>query len=139
MGFTWIGAQSLGEEDSSVVGLVGTFTMFHVAADHMSMGALGDSYFEYLLKEWLRSGREDQESRQMYDEAMQAVMTHMLRTSTGGLMYFSDLKFDRLEHKMDHLACFSGTLSTKPFLAVLPAFEGFADSMLQNGFSLILF
>lgn len=79
-------------------------------ADHMSMGALGDSYFEYLLKEWLRSGREDQESRQMYDEAMQAVMTHMLRTSSGGLMYFSDLKFDRLEHKMDHLACFSGTL-----------------------------
>ncbi|KAG8288855.1 hypothetical protein J6590_010974 [Homalodisca vitripennis] len=74
----------------------------------MSMGALGDSFFEYLLKEWLRSGREDQEARQMYDEAMQAIMTHMLRTSAGGLMYFSDLKFDRLEHKMDHLACFSG-------------------------------
>ncbi|XP_046668814.1 mannosyl-oligosaccharide alpha-1,2-mannosidase IA isoform X2 [Homalodisca vitripennis] len=77
---------------------------------HMSMGALGDSFFEYLLKEWLRSGREDQEARQMYDEAMQAIMTHMLRTSAGGLMYFSDLKFDRLEHKMDHLACFSGGL-----------------------------
>jgi len=77
---------------------------------HMSMGALGDSFYEYLLKEWLRSGREDQEARQMFDESMEAVMMHMLRTSTSGLMYFSDLKFDRLEHKMDHLACFSGGL-----------------------------
>lgn len=77
----------------------------------MSMGALGDSYYEYLLKEWLRSGREDQEARQMYDEAMEAVLAHMLQTSSGGLMYFSDLKFDRLEHKMDHLACFSGITS----------------------------
>lgn len=72
------------------------------------MGALGDSFFEYLLKAWIQTGKEDKEARQMFDEAMQAIIQHMLRTSPGGLMYFSDLKFDRLEHKMDHLACFSG-------------------------------
>lgn len=77
---------------------------------HMSMGALGDSFFEYLLKNWIQSGKEDKESRVMFDEAMQPVIQHMLQTSPGGLMYFSDLKFDRLEHKMDHLACFSGGL-----------------------------
>lgn len=74
----------------------------------MSMGALGDSFYEYLLKAWIQSGKEDQEARQMYDDAMQAAIQHMLRTSHSGLVYFSDLKFDRLEHKMDHLACFSG-------------------------------
>uniref|UniRef100_A0A1B0D4U1 alpha-1,2-Mannosidase n=2 Tax=Phlebotomus papatasi TaxID=29031 RepID=A0A1B0D4U1_PHLPP len=34
----------------------------------------------------------------------------MVRKSHGGLIYVSDMKFDRLEHKMDHLACFAGGL-----------------------------
>ncbi|KAH8292887.1 hypothetical protein KR044_004196 [Drosophila immigrans] len=77
---------------------------------HMSLGALGDSYYEYLLKAWLQSGQTDEEARDMYDEAMLAIMDKMVRTSPNGLTYVSDLKFDRLEHKMDHLACFSGGL-----------------------------
>lgn len=72
------------------------------------MGALGDSFYEYLLKVWLQTNKEDNEARQMFDDAMQGVFQHMLKTSTNGLMYFADLKFDRVEHKMDHLACFSG-------------------------------
>ena len=76
----------------------------------MSLGALGDSFYEYLLKAWLQSGQTDEEAREMYDEAMSAIMEHMVRKSTGGLTYVSDLKFDRLEHKMDHLACFAGGL-----------------------------
>nr|CAA57963.1 alpha 1,2 mannosidase [Drosophila melanogaster] len=77
---------------------------------HMSLGALGDSYYEYLLKAWLQSGQTDEEAREMFDEAMLAILDKMVRTSPGGLTYVSDLKFDRLEHKMDHLACFSGGL-----------------------------
>ncbi|KAK4883329.1 hypothetical protein RN001_006648 [Aquatica leii] len=77
---------------------------------HMSMGALGDSFYEYLLKAWMQSNKEDNEARQMFDDAMQAVMQHMLHTSPSGLMYFAELKFDRPEHKMDHLGCFSGGL-----------------------------
>ncbi|XP_055605865.1 mannosyl-oligosaccharide alpha-1,2-mannosidase IA isoform X1 [Uranotaenia lowii] len=77
---------------------------------HMSLGALGDSFYEYLLKAWIQSGHEDEEAREMYDDAMQAIIQHMIRTSQGGLTYVSDMKFDRLEHKMDHLACFAGGL-----------------------------
>ncbi|XP_065362922.1 mannosyl-oligosaccharide alpha-1,2-mannosidase IA isoform X1 [Calliphora vicina] len=77
---------------------------------HMSLGALGDSFYEYLLKAWLQSGQTDDEARQMFDEAMVAIIDKMVRTSPNGLTYVSDLKFDRLEHKMDHLACFSGGL-----------------------------
>lgn len=77
---------------------------------HMSLGALGDSFYEYLLKAWIQSGHEDDEAREMYDDAMQAIIQHMIRTSPGGLTYVSDLKFERLEHKMDHLACFAGGL-----------------------------
>lgn len=77
---------------------------------HMSMGALGDSFYEYLLKAWLQSAKEDTEARQMFDDAMSAVLKHMLQTSSSGLSYFAELKFERVEHKMDHLACFSGGL-----------------------------
>lgn len=66
----------------------------------MSLGALGDSFYEYLLKAWLQSGQTDDEARDMYDEAMSAIMDHMVRKSPGGLTYVSDLKFDRLEHKV---------------------------------------
>ncbi|EDO64315.2 AGAP000558-PB [Anopheles gambiae str. PEST] len=77
---------------------------------HMSLGALGDSFYEYLLKAWIQSGQEDWEAREMYDDAMQAIIKHMVRNTPSGLTYVSDMKFDRLEHKMDHLACFAGGL-----------------------------
>ncbi|XP_049291726.1 mannosyl-oligosaccharide alpha-1,2-mannosidase IA isoform X2 [Anopheles funestus] len=77
---------------------------------HMSLGALGDSFYEYLLKAWIQSGHEDWEAREMYDEAMQSIIKHMVRNTPSGLTYVSDMKFDRLEHKMDHLACFAGGL-----------------------------
>lgn len=79
-----------------------------VILDHMSIGALGDSFYEYLLKAWIQSNKEDNEARQMFDDAMQAILQHMLFTTKGGLTYFAELKFDRPDHKMDHLGCFSG-------------------------------
>ncbi|ELU14315.1 hypothetical protein CAPTEDRAFT_228579 [Capitella teleta] len=75
---------------------------------HTSIGALGDSFYEYLLKAWIQSGGVDTEARQMYDGAVQGLENKLLQTSRTGLKYFSDYKNGRLEHKMDHLACFSG-------------------------------
>lgn len=76
--------------------------------EHMSLGALGDSFYEYLLKAWIQSGQTDTEAREMYDDAMVAIMDNMVQTTATGLVYVSDLKFERLDQKMDHLACFSG-------------------------------
>lgn len=84
--------------------------------DHMSLGGLGDSFYEYLLKAWIQSGKEDVEARQMYDEAIAAIDQHMIKTSQGKLLYVSDLKYDRLEHKMGHLACFAGKFWNKLLL-----------------------
>ena len=36
----------------------------------MSLGALGDSFYEYLLKAWILSGKKDITARNMYDEAV---------------------------------------------------------------------
>lgn len=57
---------------------------------------------------WLQSGRSDAVARRMYDEAMDAIVRNIIQTSAGGLTYASDMKYERLEHKMDHLACFAG-------------------------------
>ncbi len=74
---------------------------------HTSMGALGDSY-EYLLKEWLRSGKRDLQAKSMFDSAALDVERQLVKSSPGGLMYFAEYKYGRLEHKMDELACFGG-------------------------------
>lgn len=84
-------------------------------SDHISLGGLGDSFYEYLLKAWLQSGKEDHEAREMYDEAVAAILEHMVVRSVGGLLYVSDLKYDRLEHKMGHLACFAGEIKNDFF------------------------
>lgn len=81
---------------------------FFFPTDHMSLGALGDSFYEYLLKAWIQSGKEDTEAREMYDEAIDAVVERMVKTSKGGLVYVSDFKYDHVENKMGHLACFAG-------------------------------
>uniref|UniRef100_A0A1A9WIR3 alpha-1,2-Mannosidase n=1 Tax=Glossina brevipalpis TaxID=37001 RepID=A0A1A9WIR3_9MUSC len=76
--------------------------------NHVSLGALGDSFYEYLLKAWLQSGQTDEEARQMFDNAMLAIIKHMVRTSHNGLTYVSNLVYERLEEKMEHFVCFAG-------------------------------
>jgi len=41
------------------------------AADHVSVGGLGDSFYEYLLKAWLMSDKTDDEAKKMYYDALQ--------------------------------------------------------------------
>jgi len=75
---------------------------------HTSVGALGDSYYEYLLKEWLRSGKRDSDAKEMFDEAATDIEENLVQKSAGGLTYLAEYKYGRLEHKMDELACFAG-------------------------------
>lgn len=75
---------------------------------HVSIGALGDSFYEYLLKAWLQSGKQDAEAKRMYDYAIKGIETHLLKTSRGGLKYLGEFKNGRTEAKMGHLTCFAG-------------------------------
>lgn len=85
--------------------------LFYSFADHVSLGALGDSFYEYLLKSYLQSNKSDSRAKRMYLESMEAVDSHLVQESRQNkLLYLADMKYDRLEHKMDHLACFAGGL-----------------------------
>lgn len=51
-------------------------------ADHVSVGGLGDSFYEYLLKAWLMSDKTDEEGKKMYYDALQVTRTQI---SSAGL------------------------------------------------------
>ncbi|XP_015267115.1 PREDICTED: mannosyl-oligosaccharide 1,2-alpha-mannosidase IC [Gekko japonicus] len=75
---------------------------------HVSIGGLGDSFYEYLIKSWLMSDKQDTEAKSMYDHALEAIEKNLVKKSAGGLTYIAEWRGGILDHKMGHLACFSG-------------------------------
>eukprot|EP00211_Chloroparvula_japonica_P001765 CAMPEP_0119118784 /NCGR_PEP_ID=MMETSP1310-20130426/545_1 /TAXON_ID=464262 /ORGANISM="Genus nov. species nov., Strain RCC2339" /LENGTH=591 /DNA_ID=CAMNT_0007108175 /DNA_START=149 /DNA_END=1924 /DNA_ORIENTATION=+ len=74
-----------------------------------SLGALGDSFYEYLLKVYLWSGSQFEGLRRMYDESSEAMHESVvLKSDPSKLTYIAELDGGRLVHKMDHLVCFAG-------------------------------
>lgn len=76
--------------------------------DEISVGALGDSFYEYLIKSWIQSNGEDVLAREMYDKTVEAIEKHLIKRSYFGLTYLAKMNFGRIEHKMEHLGCFVG-------------------------------
>jgi len=73
----------------------------------ITFGAMGDSFYEYLLKVWLQGGRVETKYRAMYDKAMDGLHQYLVhKTSLRGLTYIADIENKKVEHKMDHLVCF---------------------------------
>ena len=82
---------------------------------HSSLAGLGDSFYEYLLKEYIRSNRKDKLALKMYTSAIEAIKSSgMIATSKRGHMYMADYRAGSIRNKMDHLACFVGM----PFLCL---------------------
>ena len=77
-----------------------------LVAEHTSIGALGDSFYEYLLKLWIMMDKKDTTAHRMYNEAIEAIDHSLVKKSSSGLVYVADMRYGRLEHKMGHLACF---------------------------------
>lgn len=75
---------------------------------HVSIGGLGDSFYEYLIKSYLMSDKKDDEAKKMYYSALEAIEANLVQKSPGGLTYMAEWRGGILDHKMGHLACFSG-------------------------------
>ena len=79
----------------------------HFTDNTITFGALGDSFYEYLLKIWIQGGMREKWLRDMYDKAMDSVMNELLATSEpDGLVFVADLVNGHQKRKMDHLVCF---------------------------------
>ena len=73
----------------------------------ITLGALGDSFYEYLLKVWIQGGKKESWLREMYDQSMNGVMDLLLASSSpGNLVFVADWNGRSQHRKMDHLVCF---------------------------------
>lgn len=76
----------------------------------VTLGALGDSYYEYLMKMWVLTNKKIPKYARMYNEAIDAVDEHMIARDNEGNMYIAELRSPKVlgkDPKMDHLVCFA--------------------------------
>ncbi|KAK9477386.1 glycoside hydrolase [Lipomyces japonicus] len=74
------------------------------------LGSRGDSYYEYLLKQYLQTNNQENIYRQMYDESMTGLKKRLVEKSyPNGFTYIAELDSGingPTTPKMDHLVCF---------------------------------
>ncbi|KAG2122568.1 glycoside hydrolase family 47 protein [Suillus clintonianus] len=87
-------------------------------ASPIRLGSRGDSYYEYLLKQYLQTDQTELVYREMYDTAMTGIHDHLVKRGLSSqLLYIAELNPEqsqggnigwRLTPKQDHLVCFLG-------------------------------
>ncbi|ORY02820.1 glycoside hydrolase [Basidiobolus meristosporus CBS 931.73] len=73
----------------------------------ISFGALGDSFYEYLLKQYLMTGSKIDQYRRMYEASIDSMKKYMIAESHGQT-YLSALDSDlKIVQSLEHLTCFA--------------------------------
>jgi len=77
----------------------------------VTLGAMGDSLYEYMLKTWLQGGMVEDNYRMMFDKAMDGIHAKLVQKSNpDGLTYVADSSNEDLGLKMEKLDCLMGDL-----------------------------
>ncbi|CAO2201090.1 unnamed protein product [Urochloa humidicola] len=74
----------------------------------ITFGAMGDSFYEYLLKVWIQGNKTEsvKHYRQMWETSMEGLLSLTRKTSPSNFYYVCEKNGDSLSEKMDELACF---------------------------------
>ena len=73
----------------------------------VSLGALGDSFYEYMLKLWLLTNKQFNGYSRMYKESSVGIKDVLIQTTPSGYKYLAQIgRSGALEQKMEHLVCF---------------------------------
>jgi mannosyl-oligosaccharide alpha-1,2-mannosidase len=76
----------------------------------VSFGSLGDSFYEYLIKVYMLTGKKDTQMKRMYLECVEGFKT-LIHVREDGLQYFKRIGVYGYEEEiMDHLSLFMGGL-----------------------------
>ncbi|XP_035523851.1 endoplasmic reticulum mannosyl-oligosaccharide 1,2-alpha-mannosidase [Morone saxatilis] len=102
-----------GKQDGLVPMFINTNSGQFTHKGVFTLGARADSYYEYLLKQWIQGGKAEDELLEDYLQAVEGVKKHLVRqTGPGRLTFVGELSHNRFNPKMDHLVCFlPGTLA----------------------------
>ena len=85
---------------------------------HVTFGAWGDSYFEYLVKQWHLSGGRDERARELFGQVVTEIRERMIQsTPDGRYTYIAEMRNGVAQPKVDELTCFLGgslTMTGRP-------------------------
>ncbi|KAH7544746.1 hypothetical protein FEM48_Zijuj01G0018900 [Ziziphus jujuba var. spinosa] len=75
----------------------------------VTFGAMGDSFYEYLLKVWILGNKTDdvKHYREMWETSMKGLQSLVRRTTPSSFAYICEKTGNALSNKMDELACFA--------------------------------
>lgn len=77
----------------------------------ITLGAMGDSFYEYLLKVWVMGNKTEvvKHYREMWEQSMDGMMQSLIMKTTNPPVYtyIAEKTGNQLIHKMDELACFT--------------------------------
>jgi len=71
----------------------------------ISLGACGDSYYEYLLKHWIQTGKTKNHLKDQWKKAMSDMQSKLVLKTAGGRTFVAESN-NGVRHRMDHLGCF---------------------------------
>ncbi|KAJ2155984.1 hypothetical protein GGF46_005483 [Coemansia sp. RSA 552] len=81
-----------------------------LTSGQITFGGMGDSWYEYMLKQYLYSRRKHDQYRRMYEESIDAMRTHMVQRSLydPDMYYIGDLDSSakKFSPRYQHLTCF---------------------------------
>ena len=106
----------------------------HTFMSTVTLGALGDSYYEYLLKEWLQD-RSRTDKLKEFQFAANAIRERMLvPTAHPNTLFVVELEQGHKIYKMDHLVCFlPAVFALGAHYGALPSdYMGTAESILET-------
>ena len=100
----------------------------------ITLGARGDSYYEYLLKQWHQTGHSINYLKNDYNESMGGVMSKLVkRTVPNNLLFIGEILGGGKENfkpKMDELVCFlPGTLALGVHLGMPKEHQQLAEEL----------
>ena len=102
----------------------------------ITFGARGDSYYEYLLKQWIQTGQTVDFYRDDYLEAMAGMEKHLARrTPKQKLLFIGELMSGGKDFKpkMDHLTCYlPGTMALGAHYGLPQKHMNFASDLLNT-------
>uniref|UniRef100_A0A5S6R4E3 alpha-1,2-Mannosidase n=1 Tax=Trichuris muris TaxID=70415 RepID=A0A5S6R4E3_TRIMR len=92
-----------------------------------SVGARADSYYEYLLKQWLQTGKTIDWLKDDFAQAMQAMLEHLaLPSKDGKMLFLGEFIHQTFKPTMEHLTCFVAAS------LALAADNGFGHQLLRD-------
>ncbi|XP_077005071.1 endoplasmic reticulum mannosyl-oligosaccharide 1,2-alpha-mannosidase isoform X2 [Tamandua tetradactyla] len=102
-----------GKKDGLVPMFISTHSGLFTHLGVFTLGARADSYYEYLLKQWIQGGKTETQLLEDYMEAVEGIKKHLLQQSQPSrLTFVGELAHGQFSPKMDHLVCFlPGTLA----------------------------